>query len=122
MQTPAQRCARIVTALEDLVSQETAALANHDYAAVLTLQERTAPLIDFIVTNGAAYVTAPELRARLDLLQRRRGQNSASLTAEIDRARSDFQETCAAQRRVASIAPAYAKTATATSRRLQAVG
>jgi hypothetical protein len=122
MQTPAQRCTRIVAALEDLVAQETVALANHDYAAVLTLQERTAPLVDFIVTNGAAYVTAPELRARLDLLQRRRGQNSASLTAEIERARTEFQETCVAQRRVASVAPAYAKTVKATSQRLQAVG
>jgi hypothetical protein len=121
MQTPAERCRRIVTALEDLVAQESAALANRDFNTVLTLQERTAPLVDFIVTTGAAYVAQPDLRARLDALQMRRGQTSELLLAEMQRNRFDLQETRAAQRRVAQIAPAYGQSPV-SRRKLQAVG
>jgi hypothetical protein len=121
MQTLAERCKRIVTALEDLVAQESAALANRDFNTVLSLQERTAPLIEFIVTTGAAYVAQPELRARLDALQLRRSQTSELLAAAMQRNRFDLQETRVAQRRVAQIAPAYGQ-GSVTRRKLQAVG
>jgi hypothetical protein len=106
METPAQRCVRIVIALEDLVAQEGAALANRDFATMLALQERTTPLVNFLVTN-AADASEPGLRARITALHSRRKQNNDSLTAEIERTRTDLQQMQVTRRRVARIAPVY---------------
>lgn len=123
METPAQRCARIVMALEDLVSQEAMALANGDISMVVELQERTAPLIEFLATAGLVHATAPGLRGRIAALQERRAETSARLAGEIDRTRSELQETLLGQRRAAQIAPVYGtKSASPFSGKLQAVG
>lgn len=123
METPGQRCARIVAALEDLVSQEAVALANDDLAMVLELQDRTAPLIEFLATAGLAHATAPGMRGRIAALQERRALTAARLAVELDRTRAELQETLLGQRRAAQIAPVYgAKSASPFPGKLQAVG
>lgn len=123
METPAQRCARIVGALEDLVSQEALALENGDIAAVLDLQDRTAPLVEFLTTVPLSHATAPGIRGRIAALQERRAQTEARLRVELDRARAELQETVLGQRRAAQIAPVYGtKSCSPFSGTLQAVG
>ena len=121
METAAQRCVRIVSALEDLVAQESVALANRDFAAILALQERTAPLVDFLVETGPACLEQRGLQARVAALHQQRTQNSDSLATEIEHSRAELQQTQVTQRRVARIAPAYSQPA-AARRQLQAVG
>lgn len=122
METPAQRCLRIVTALEDLAAQEAAALANRDFAAVAALQERTGPLVDFIVSTGLSYVNTPALRARIGALHDRRNQTVERLASEMARTRADLEQTQVSQRRVAQIAPVYGQSSVVDRRQLQAVG
>lgn len=119
MESPAQRCARVLTALEDLVAQEAAALAQRDFNAVLALQDRTAPLVEFLSRAAASDVA--ELGPRFRALQEQRRQTSDRLAADIDSARAELQQTQVAQRRVAKIAPAYGQPAP-VRRQLQAVG
>ena len=106
---------------EDLAEQEAAALANRDFTSVLALQERTQPLIDFVVTTGASAASRPDLRLRLTTLHGRRRQTGEALAAEMERTRGDLQQTQIKQRKIARIMPVYGQTA-AVPRRLQAIG
>ena len=121
MQTPAQRCVRIMAALEDLAEQEAAALANGDYPSLLALQDRTGPLVDFFVASAPAFVSSPDLRPRLAALQRRRQKTSDALALEIETRRRELQQMKFTERRVAQIAPVYGRPA-APRRQLQVVG
>jgi len=107
METPTQRWVRIVTALEDLVAQEGMALASRDFAAMLALQERTAPLVDFLAASAVDDGREPGLRIRIAALHRQRTQNSDSLAAEIERTRADLHQMQVTRQRVARIAPVY---------------
>jgi hypothetical protein len=116
MESPAQRCTRIVTALEDLTGQEEAALANRDYGVLLSLQERTAPLVEFLITDGATQIRQPSLRGRVEAVHARRAQTGARLAVAMADNRRDFQQTQVTQRRVAQVGPAYGHAHAATSR------
>jgi hypothetical protein len=122
METSAQRCARIVTALEDLVAQEAAGLANRDFPAVLALQPSIAPLVDFLVASGNPSVEAAGLRSRVLALHHQRRLTTESLGAEVVRARVELQQLQVNQHRVGRIAPVYGQAATASRPQLQAVG
>jgi|SRR5687767_3920002 hypothetical protein len=106
METVAEHCERIVTALEDLVAQEGAAVASRDFNAMLALQERTAPLVDFLVAKAPA-ASGSTLRNRIFTLHDRRRQNGDALAAEIERTRAELQQMENTRRRVAQIAPVY---------------
>lgn len=121
MESPAQRCARIVTALEDLAGQEAAALASRDFNAVLALQERTTPLVEYLVTAGANHIREPGIRSRVTALHELRQRTSESLAHAIADTRSELRRTQASQRRVAQIAPAYGQHAPRAAQ-WQAVG
>ncbi|WP_457795386.1 hypothetical protein [Horticoccus sp. 23ND18S-11] len=121
METEAQRCNRIVTALEDLAGQEATALANRDFATVLALQERTQPLVDFVVSSGAVVAKASGLRVRIAALRDRRDRTSSALSAQLEQTRADLAQLQVKQRRVARIMPAYGQPAEAT-RHFQAIG
>ena|SRR5690349_17222836 len=120
METPAQRCLRIVAALEDLVYQESATLAKGDWTGAASVQERTGPLVDFLANDSAAK-TDPALRARIAGIHQRRGETTRALQEKMEETRNELQQTRAAKRRVAQVAPAYG-TPSAIRHRLQAQG
>jgi hypothetical protein len=122
METAAQRCLRIVGALEDLVHQESAALAKRDWAAAEVVQERAAPLVDFLAASTLEDAERGALRARIAALQQRRAETSRSLSLQIAQARSELQQAMAVKRRVAQIAPAYGSGTPPARHRLQAQG
>lgn len=121
METPVQRCVRIATALDDLAAQEAAALAAHNFSGVLVLQDRAAPLVEFLAANAASHAGDAVLRTRVAAVQARRACTSALLAAEIERARTELLEAGFAQNQVAKIGPAYGRAAAARSQ-LCAVG
>ena len=107
METASERCARIVTALEDLAAQEAAGVSHRDLAGVQALHERTAPLIEFLASVGSDVLSAPGLRRRLIAVYELRHRSGEALAAAMARTRLKLTQTEVAQRRVARIAPAY---------------
>ena len=122
METSAQRCLRIVTALEDLVHQESASLAKRDWMGAESVQQRAAPLVDFLSAHGVTSGDDAELQARIAALQQRRAETSRSLGLQIAQAKSELQQAQAARRRVAQIAPVYGSGISGARHRLQAQG
>lgn len=122
MQTPAQRCARLVSALEDLAAQEEASLQTRDFVAIESIQVRTGALVDDLVALAASMDVS--LRARIESIHARRERSSEWLAQEMTRARAELRETDAARGRVARIAPVYGRTPAASreSGRLSFVG
>jgi hypothetical protein len=116
MESPVQRCSRIITALEDLTGQEEAALANRDYVVLLSLQERTAPLVEYLITDGATHVRQPTLRGRVEAVHARRQQTGDRLAVAMADNRRDFQQAQLAQRRAAQVGPAYGHVHASTPR------
>jgi hypothetical protein len=121
METPAQMCVRLVTALEELAAQEAATLEARDFPVVVELQDRAAPLIQLLGAH-AADVTDQKLRERVAALIERRNRMGEWLAEQIARVREELKQTEATQRRLAQVAPAYGYPATTTSRQLVAVG
>jgi hypothetical protein len=108
MESPAQTCARLVAALEDLVAREAATLEVRDFAAVVHLQERCAPLVALLGAH-ADDVTDPALRARIRALIERRNQTGEWLSEQIEKTREALAVANEGRRRVAQIAPAYGR-------------
>lgn len=121
MESPAQRCTRIVAALEDLVAQEAAAVAREDFVAVQALHERIAPLVEFLVSAGADLLGAAGLRRRLTAVYDLRHRSGEAVAAAMARVRSELDANQASRRRAARIAPAYGQPGVRTSQ-LQAIG
>jgi hypothetical protein len=120
METPAEMCARLVTALEDLAAQESICLQTRNFAAVVAIQDRAQPLVEHLTAHAADLVD-PTVRARIAALIAKRNDSGAWLTAEIERTRQQLHAVEGKQRRVARIAPAYAY-ARSSRRQLSAVG
>ncbi|MBC7368211.1 MAG: hypothetical protein H7343_15595, partial [Undibacterium sp.] len=59
MSSPAHTCARLLAALEDLVSQEASLLRAADFAGVLATQERAAPIVERLAALAPAAPTSP---------------------------------------------------------------
>lgn len=121
-ETAAQRCARIIAALEDLIAQESAALHGRDFSAIDALQERTAPLVDFLAEHREVAQTDDALRNRIASLHARRQRNAEWLEAELGRTRAELNQTQVARRRAAQIAPVYGRSATAPRSQLSVRG
>lgn len=124
MESPLQRCARIVAALEDLAEQEAMALAASDFAAVLALQARTEPLVNFIADSGRLLGREPALKRRVAAIRDQRDRTATLLASRLDQARTDLTQVKAKQGRVARIRPVYghAELAPKSVPHFQAVG
>lgn len=120
METSAQRVARLITALEELITEEATTLRHGDYAAAATIAGRAQPVVDWIV-NHASLLT-PETRERLVAVQAERAANETLLADELARAREALRQVATSRRRVAQIAPVYGRMPMQRPMRLSAVG
>ena len=120
METPVQTCSRLLAALEDLARQEATTLAARDFATVVKLQERGAPLVAHLAEHGPAVADAA-LRARIAAWLAHRHKTGEWLAAQIAQTKAELENLDARQRQVARLAPAYGRAA-AASRQLSAVG
>jgi hypothetical protein len=121
METPAQRCARLLVALEDLARREALCLDLHDFPAVAQLQRQSAPLVAALVEHGPAVVD-DGLRARMAAWLAHRHETDLRLADQIARARDRLRELEASRRRVTRLAPAYSMAEASPARQLCAVG
>ena len=121
METAAQTCARLVVALEDLVAAEAASLAGRDFAAMVELQERAAPLVDYLATHGPSEADRT-VRARITALLQRRAATASHLEDQLSQVRAELTTTQVAQRRVARVAPVYGHATVPLTGQLLAVG
>lgn len=105
MPTVASELGRVVSALEDLASQEELLVNAGDYAEVNAVQERMAPLVRFVVEGMAA--ADASLQRRIAFLVTRRARTQQRLTVELEKIREEIVQLDLNRRRVAQVAPAY---------------
>lgn len=121
METPAQRCSRLLAALEDLSRRVALSLDQRDFAEVAQLQRQSAPLVAALVEHGPAVVD-DALRARIAVWLAHRHETDLRLADHIARAQDRLRELDAGRRWVARVAPAYGQGETPSARQLCAVG
>jgi hypothetical protein len=121
MDTPAQMCARLVAALEDLSAQELASLEARDFEAAIAVQDRAAPLLEHLVAHWPE-VPEPQLKARMLEIIQRRNRTGEWLAEQVTQARQQLEEMQVTQRRVARVAPAYGRGVLPARRQLCQVG
>ena len=119
VETPAQTVARLLTALEDLVDQETVLLHSGNYQGVLRTQQRAAPLVECLAGLGAAAGDAARDRIASVVNQRRASENW--LAGALARGRDELRQLRIDQRRLGQVRPAYGG-ATSGGRQLSARG
>jgi hypothetical protein len=120
METTAQRCTRLLGAMEDLLAQEAASLAAGDMDAVIALQQRIEPLVQDLGRRGPA-VADDCLRDRVAAWLGRRREVSNLLTARVEELRQQISQLDASRRRVARVGPAYTQVGV-SAQRLRLVG
>ena len=121
METPVRHFERILAALEELAIQEEQLLQAEDYAALVTLQARAAPLVERLTEYTGP--TDANLRQRLTALVGRRGKGAELLARKLNLTRVELSRIEASQRRVSQVGPIYRDSAGASrARRLHASG
>ncbi len=114
MATHAHTCARLLTALEDLVSQEAVLLRAADYSGVLATQERAAPLVERLAALATTADAA--VRMRVAAVTALRSRSLEWLAGEMARVRTELSEMAASERQVARVAPVYMSNASPRQR------
>lgn len=122
MEAPRQKFNRLLSSLEELVSQETATTRAGDYAAVNEIQHRAEPLVETLASLGPEAADAAA-RARVAGLLARRQHNIDFIESQLATAREELLAVQESTSRVARITPAYARSEPASSsRRFNAAG
>src|SRR5688572_4638714 len=99
METPLQRISRLVGALEDLATQESATLRAGRLPEAMEIQKRAESVVESV---AFAKVEIPgALRGRIAALVKRRRETDAWIASEIDAIRRKLHEAAESQRRMA---------------------
>lgn len=106
METPLQTATRLISALEELVAQESANLRNLDLVEAVQVTERAAPLVLKLGELAADPGVAP-LRPRVEALIIQRQQSTQMLDAHLARMQSELRRIDEARARLSRVAPAY---------------
>lgn len=117
MATTAQTCARLMTALEELLTQETACVRHGDFGLLAQLQTQAGPLVDFLGVHGPA-AADESLVMRVTRWASQRQSNQALMATEAERLGRELRELEAAGRTVKRVAPAYGQVSRASPRLL----
>jgi hypothetical protein len=108
MESPEQAARRLLAALEELVSQETAAVHASDFAAIESIQLRAGEVGDKLAAL-AAECAVDALRRRVDALLAQRWQNGLVLRQRLADVRAEIARLQGARQRLQRIAPAYSQ-------------
>jgi len=98
---------RLLTALEDLASEETVLLRSLDLFEAVQLAERAAPLIERLCSLLAEEPEIRDLRPRVEALVAQRRRNSAMLDSHLVRLQSELRRVEEARKRLSRVAPVY---------------
>jgi hypothetical protein len=114
MATNFETVARLLTALEELVLQETALIRTMDFVEAVELRERAAPIVEklCVLAGDLPGVESPDpavaaVRARFAGLLERSGQNYHFLATQLARLQSELDRVSEARGRLRHLAPAY---------------
>ena len=108
MEAPGEKFNRLVSALDDLVTQEAANVALGDFEAVLEIQRRTGPLVAAVASLGAGVANAMAQARIASLLSRRQG-NIELIESQLATVRAEMRAVQESAGRVARIAPVYGR-------------
>jgi len=106
MSTPAQACTRILSALEELVREEMVTLKSGDLSAMVDIQARIEPLVDFLMAQAEGALDA-DVKSRITALHATRADTVTLLIAQMARNRTELLAISGRQRVIAQLAPAY---------------
>ena len=112
----------MVTALADLADQESAALRAGDYVAAAEIQNRCAPLVEFLSGHAEAMRGRADLLGELRRIRALRNAGSSQLGLRLEEARAERDGLQSSRRRLNQIAPAYGHAAEVPRRQLSVVG
>jgi hypothetical protein len=121
METVTQRGTRLLAAFEDLATQEATEVTAGDFVAVVGLQSRMEPIVQFFIANPET-IRDGEIGKRIDNVRSLRVLTSQAIGDQLARTRHELAEVKTSQRRLHRIAPAYAGSSERTHQRLAAVG
>jgi hypothetical protein len=122
VQSESHKFNRILSALDELVTQEMVTARAGDYAAVDEIQRRAAPLVETLSELGAEVADATA-QARVAGLLARRQHNIDFIESQLATVRAELLAVQTSTGRVARIAPAYARAEGASlARRFSAAG
>lgn len=119
MELPVHTLARLLTALEDLTSQETLLLRSGDYAGMLRIQGRVAPLVEAVADLAAVAGDSSRVRVAVVIGQRMRSVDR--LADRLTHASAELNQVRTHQLRLAQIRPVYGG-AESAGPRLSALG
>jgi hypothetical protein len=106
METPAQAGRRLLAALDDLVSQETAAVHADDFVALESVQLRAAAVGEKLISLAADPAVAA-LRRQVEILVAQRWQNGLVLRQRLADVGAEISRLQGAKARLLRVAPAY---------------
>lgn len=121
METPEQKCRRLLDALEEIAREETACLVSGDVEGVIQRQERAAPLVNYLAEHGPAVADAAMRRRVADWLEHRRMTTEVFAT-HIARMQERLREIENARRRVTRLGVAYGEAPDGERRQFVAIG
>lgn len=106
MEAPFATAARLLRALEELVTLETMLLRSMDFVEAVQVREQMAPVVEGL----CALAADPEVRTlkpRVDTLLRYCAQNYQFLETELARMQEELNRVAEARGRLRHVAPAY---------------
>ncbi len=117
METPLATATRLLTALEELVMQETLLIRTMDFVEAVGVQERATPLVEKLCAL-ATDPTVAQLSGRVAGLLDRWSQSYHFLDSQLNRLQSELDRVNEARVRLRRVAPAYRGEVAVTESRL----
>jgi hypothetical protein len=105
VETPPQKVARLLTALEDLSRQEALQVRSGDYQGAVQTQRRIDPLVGCLAELGAAAGLTTRTRVA-SVIELRRSSEDRLATA-LARGREELRQMRTNHRRLSQLRPAY---------------
>jgi len=115
MESPLTTAQRLLTALEELVMQETVLIRTMDFVEAVEVRERAAPLVTrlcALAEDPAVQTLVPRVGDLLD----RCSQNHHFLDTQLQRLQVELDRVGAARNRLRKLAPVYRGGTSAESR------
>jgi hypothetical protein len=106
METPFHTANRLLTALEELVMEETTLIRTMDFIEAVTVREQTGALVEKLCSLAGDAAVAG-LRPRVTALLDRWGQNHHFLDRQLERLQGELNRVTEARGRLRRMVPVY---------------
>ena len=121
METNLQCAARLLSALDDLVSQEGTYLRAGSFELAAEMRGRAGPVVERLV-ELSHFPGVSEMRAKVAAIVERSSHHSAILEEKMAGFRAEIQRTDQARHRTSQLAPAYVRPPDSKKQRFVAAG